>query len=66
MPNDYIFINYTISQNGETFYDLLLELDKIEVAKEMLIDGEAIEKIVKYSRLPLEKIEELKKELFSI
>ncbi|MFU7503069.1 MAG: Rpn family recombination-promoting nuclease/putative transposase [Candidatus Tisiphia sp.] len=37
--------------------------EKIDTAKEMLIDNEPIEKIVKYTKLTIEKIEQLKKEI---
>jgi len=40
-----------------------IEQEKIEIAKEMLSDGESIEKIIKYTKLVPEKIEELKKEI---
>ena len=37
--------------------------ERIEIAKEMLVDGEPMEKIVKYSKLTVEEIEELKKKI---
>jgi predicted transposase/invertase (TIGR01784 family) len=37
--------------------------EKIEMAKEMLIDGHPIEKIIKYSKLTEEKIREIEKTL---
>ena len=42
-----------------------LEKGKIELAKEMLLDGEPLEKIKKYSKLTEEKIEEIRKELLN-
>ena len=35
--------------------------EKLETAKEMLVDGEPIEKIIKYTKLTKEKIGEIKK-----
>lgn len=37
----------------------------IETAKEMLSDGEPIEKIIKYTKLTPEKVEELKEQVNS-
>ena len=37
--------------------------EKIETAKEMLADGESIEKIIKYTKLSLEKVQEIQKQL---
>ena len=39
------------------------EEERLEIAKEMLKDGEPIEKIVKYSKLSENEILELKKKL---
>ncbi|ABV79687.1 hypothetical protein [Rickettsia bellii] len=39
------------------------EKRNIEIAKEMLIDNEPIEKIVKYTKLKKEEIEKLKREI---
>ena len=39
------------------------EEERIEIAKEMLKDGEPIEKIVKYSKLSEDEILELQKKL---
>jgi len=40
-----------------------LELERIELAKEMLFDGEPLEKIVKYTKLPLETINKIRQSI---
>ena len=61
-------LNEEVSDMIKTLYDERVfvkgkEAQAIEVAKEMLLDGESITKIIKYSKLSEEKIREIEKTL---
>ena len=43
------------------FTEEIIEDERIETAKLMLADGEPIEKIVRYTRLTIEQVQELAK-----
>jgi hypothetical protein len=46
----------------DRFFTRVITEREIEIAKEMLLDGEPIEKIIKYTKLTVEEIEELQEQ----
>ncbi len=44
--------------------DMLVEEERIKLAKEMLADGKPDEEILKYSKISEDRLAELKRELF--
>jgi predicted transposase YdaD len=52
-----------LSEGMEKGIEKGMELERIEIAKEMLLDREPLTKIMKYSKLSEEQINELKKQM---
>jgi len=54
---------YSVKKTRELVREQTRKEERIELAKEMLLDGEPMAKIIKYSKLTEEKIREIEKTL---
>jgi hypothetical protein len=59
-----LFTEWKLEEAQQVWLEEGRDERNVEIARNMLLDGEPIEKIMRYTRLTAEKIEGLKRRLF--